>query len=339
MAELVIGIGMSHSPMMSSAAGGWQRFAAIDHRSSLLVNTAGRPVTFEELERENGDRFAEQARPENLQRQWEQCRRSVERLSQDLAAARADVVVVIGDDQMEMMDWGNVQSLAVFWGHELVSANPRGRAGGYGQGLDMSDVFAGMGMDASHRWPGQQALALHFISGLIERRFDVGAMREVSDPATGGIGHAFGTIEVNLMGEEKLPLVPVFVNNYWPPNQLPPARCHELGAALRELIDSFPESLRVAIVASGGLSHFVTDEELDHMVLDALRSGDREALINLPRHRLNSGSSEIRNWIALAAACHDMRIAWDDYIPVYRTPAGTGCGLTFARWSAEPVPA
>jgi 3-O-methylgallate 3,4-dioxygenase len=320
--------------MMSSRAGGWDRFAKIDHGSTLLVNTAGKPVTFDELERENGDRFAEQARPDHLLRQWEQTRASVERLKQDLVEAAADVVVVIGDDQMEMMDWGNMQSLAVFWGDELISASPRGRAGRYGQGIDMSDVFAGMGMDANHRWPGHRPLALHFISGLIERRFDVGAMREVTDAAVGGIGHAFGTIEVNLMGEDKLPLVPVFVNNYWPPNQLPPARCYELGTALRWLIDSFPEDLRVALVASGGLSHFVTDEELDQMVLDALRAGDREALVNLPLHRLNSGSSEIRNWVALAAACHDMGIAWDDYIPVYRTAAGTGCGLTFARWSA-----
>jgi hypothetical protein len=334
LAELAIGIGTSHSPMMCSEASGWHRFAEMDHRSSLLVDTTGKPVTFEELERANGDRYKEQASEENLLRQGEVVKRSVSRLKQDLADANVDVVVVIGDDQMEMMDWGNMQSLAVYWGEELISANPQSRVRRFGAGLDISDVWQGMGMDANHRWPGHQPLALHFIAGLIERKFDVGAMREVTDLEEGGIGHAFCTIEVQLMGEEKLPLVPVFINNYWPPNQLPPERCYELGLALRELIDSYPDDLRVAVVASGGLSHFVTDEELDRRVLDALRAGDRDALCSLPLHLLNSGNSEIRNWITLAAACADLQIAWDEYVPVYRTPAGTGCGLTFARWAA-----
>jgi 3-O-methylgallate 3,4-dioxygenase len=50
-------------------------------------------------------------------------------------------------------------------------------------------------------------------------------------------------------------------------------------------------------------------------------------------HLLNAGSSEIRNWIAVSAACTHLKLAWDEYIPVYRTVAGTGCGLGFACWS------
>jgi 3-O-methylgallate 3,4-dioxygenase len=104
--------------------------------------------------------------------------------------------------------------------------------------------------------------------------------------------------------------------------------------ALREAIEAYPEDLRVALVASGGLSHFVTDEALDRRTLEALRAGDARALCDLPAHLLNSGNSEVRNWIVVAAACQGMQLAWDDYIPVYRTAAGTGCGLTFARWAA-----
>jgi len=46
---------------------------------------------------------------------------------------------------------------------------------------------------------------------------------------------------------------------------------------------------------------------------------------------LNSGSSEIRNWIAVAAMFQSVKAKWSEYLPVYRTVAGTGIGLAFAR--------
>jgi hypothetical protein len=332
-AELTIGIGMSHGPLVVCEAPTWLRIGELDHTSTLLRDiTTGDPITFEELSEANGERFAERATLEHLEGQCRQVKRSLARLREEFAQAAPDVVVVIGDDQFELFDHDNLPALAVYYGEELISCTHtrRGRYGARVGGLD--DVHKGYGMDEHRRWPGHAPLAEHLISSLIDRHFDVSAVRGISDPARGGIGHAFGVVEVQLMDEPKRPLVPVFVNTYWPPNQLPPARCYELGLALREAIDAYPEDLRVALVASGGLSHFVTDEELDRQTLEALRAGDAEALCRLPLHRLNSGNSEVRNWIVVAAACQEERLAWDDYIPVYRTPAGTGCGLTFARW-------
>lgn len=335
MGELTIGIGMSHGPMVVCEAPTWLQIGDLDHTSTLLRDTTtGKPVTFEELEAANGERYAEQATLEQLERQCEQVKRSMARLKEEIADAAPDVFVVIGDDQFELFDHDNMPALALYYGEEMISCTRtrRGRYGARVGGLD--DVHKGYGMDEHRRWPGHQPLATHLVSSLVDRHFDVSAVKGISDPDRGGIGHAFGVVETQLMDEPKTPLVPVFVNTYWPPNQLAPARCYELGLALGEAIESYPEDLRVAIVASGGLSHFVTDEELDRQTLDALRAGDRQALCGLPAHLLNSGNSEVRNWIVVAAACRDMQLAWDDYIPVYRTPAGTGCGLTFARWAA-----
>jgi hypothetical protein len=53
----------------------------------------------------------------------------------------------------------------------------------------------------------------------------------------------------------------------------------------------------------------------------------------LPAELLNSGSSEIRNWITVGGALGDLRNDFTEYYPVYRTPAGTGCGMAFASWS------
>ena len=159
----------------------------------------------------------------------------------------------------------------------------------------------------------------------------VGEIPSTDDSA--GLGHAYGAIVTQIMGEKPIPMVPIFVNTYFPPNQPTPSRCYDLGLALHQAIENSPADLRVGIVASGGLSHFVTDERLDRQVFAALRAGSEEQLRAIPRKLLNAGSSEIRNWIAVAAASKHLKLVWDEYIPVYRTPAGTGCGLGFACWS------
>jgi catalytic LigB subunit of aromatic ring-opening dioxygenase len=333
LAELVLGIGMSHSPMVATAdAEAWTRFGDVDRGSSFLRGPSGEPITFADLELKNGSRYAAEADPGHLREQTGQVAQSLERLRRDTAEARVDIFVVVGDDQLELHDLGNVPALGVFYGEQVVMAT-RSRFGTYYEDLAelMARVSAGYGMDAPHRWPGHAPFALHLIGSLLEQRFDVAAMKKVAGPER-GIGHAFGVVEAQLMGEEKAPLVPVYVNDYWPPNQLPPPRCFELGLALRRAIEAFPRDLRVAVVASGGLSHFVTDERLDRQVLESLRTGDNKALCALPPHLLTSGSSEIRNWIVLAAACADMPVAWHEYVPVYRTAVGTGCGLAFLRF-------
>ena len=88
----------------------------------------------------------------------------------------------------------------------------------------------------------------------------------------------------------------------------------------------------MAVIGSGGLSHFIIDEALDQQVIKALQSKDAEAVYALPRQRLNSGTSEIRNWIAAAGAVEHLPMTLIDYVPCYRSPAGTGCAMGFAQW-------
>jgi 3-O-methylgallate 3,4-dioxygenase len=88
----------------------------------------------------------------------------------------------------------------------------------------------------------------------------------------------------------------------------------------------------VGVIASGGLSHFVVDEELDAQVMDALRRKDCDTLAALDPQRLQAGSSEIRNWIVVGAMARDLELEQVDYIPAYRSPALSGTGLAFATW-------
>jgi hypothetical protein len=88
----------------------------------------------------------------------------------------------------------------------------------------------------------------------------------------------------------------------------------------------------VGVVASGGLSHFIVDEALDRHVLEALAEKDAGAVAALPPAQLESGNSEIRNWIAVGGAVEHLRMQLVDYVPCYRSEAGTGVGMAFAVW-------
>ena len=78
------------------------------------------------------------------------------------------------------------------------------------------------------------------------------------------------------------------------------------------------------------MSHFTVDPEEDVKVVKAFLDCDGDVLGNIPKNRLNSGNSEIRNWITVGGAFAGLSSVWRDYIPCYRTLAGTGCGMGFA---------
>ncbi len=86
------------------------------------------------------------------------------------------------------------------------------------------------------------------------------------------------------------------------------------------------------MVASGGLSHFLVDEEIDQMAIKGMREKDADLLASMPRYRLNSGNSEILNWVTAAGALEHLEMDLVDYVPVYRSPAGSGGGWGFAIW-------
>ena len=69
---------------------------------------------------------------------------------------------------------------------------------------------------------------------------------------------------------------------------------------MRKAIESWENDKRVALLASGGLSHVVIDEDIDAMVIDGLKNKKPEVLFQLPRKKLHGGTSEILNWVALA---------------------------------------
>jgi hypothetical protein len=155
---------------------------------------------------------------------------------------------------------------------------------------------------------------------------------QVDDPRKAGFGHAYGFIVKRMFRGRRIPVVPILLNTYFPPNVPSAARCHDIGKALRAVVEASASTARVAIVASGGLSHFVVDESLDGQVIGALQSHDASVLRGLPRKALVSGSSEILNWVLAAGALENMQVTWKLYETLRRTAAGTGVGAAFLIW-------
>jgi hypothetical protein len=85
------------------------------------------------------------------------------------------------------------------------------------------------------------------------------------------------------------------------------------------------------VLASGGLSHFIIDEDFDAAFIGALERRDLGFLGAIPPERLRAGTSEILTWITVAGAMPDgMRKV--DYIPCYRNAKGIGCAMGFGVW-------
>jgi hypothetical protein len=182
-------------------------------------------------------------------------------------------------------------------------------------------------------YPVATELSEHIAAHLAGDGFDVAVLR--SQPEGRSLGHAWTFIRRRILGEVNVPVVPVFLNTYFAPNVPTPARCVGLGAAIAEAVREFPRDLRVGVVASGGLSHFVIDEELDRRILDALKAGDTARLAKESPQTFTSGTSEILNWITVGSALRDYRFDLIDYIPAYRSLAGTGCGFAFGVWTPQ----
>jgi len=333
MARVVLGIGTSHTPMLNVGAEEWPLFEELDRRRPHL-HKDGRPASYDELLAIAPPTLPAELTSERMASRHGEAMAALERLREDLLRADVDAIVVIGDDQKEIYGEHNMPSVLVYRGETIANVPNRTTA----VAADWAKRPA-WSRRASARYyeereirhyPVHAGFAHHLIGALIDREFDVASANALPDGE--GEGHAFGFVHRRLMNGAAIPIVPVFLNTYYPPNQPSPRRCYRLGRAIREAVEAYPEDLRIAVVASGGLSHFTVDEALDREVIRALKEKDFNALEGLRREQLNAGSSEIRNWICAAGALEHLDMRWVRYCPGYRTPAGTGTGMCFASW-------
>ncbi len=327
MAKITAAFGSSHSVMLTCTLEDWQRrFRDRDHRLPFF-DGEGHPIGYEAALARAPANAAELVTPEAIARRFDETQRAMDRLAAEIAATPLDALIVIGDDQYELFHDQHMPSIGLYYGDSIRNAaQPAAPDPDWYRRAQQRRLEAAGAVD----YPCHGALALHLIHGLIEREFDVAAVQRL--PEAEAEGHAYSFVHYRYLHDRPVPIVPVFLNTYNPPNQPTPRRCVAFGRAIAALVARFPENIRVGLMASGGLSHFTVEEELDRGVIAAIGRKDIDWLARLEPRRLQAGSSEIRSWIAVAAAAAELDLAWWAYVPGYRTLALSGTGLGFACW-------
>ena len=307
---LGLGLASSHAPALFEPAERW----------SVVYSR------IPEYMKESQPQTAKLETVEVIEGYLERTNHAFDQLGDALVAYRPDALVVIGDDQGDMFDRSINPSLYLYTGDSL------------------------WGLDKTSYWPLEERNRVEFechselskfvLKGLVKRGFDMASGSEFNPLGRPhhGVSHMVAQPVPRLLPNLDVPIVPIFLNEYFPP--LPTAaRCHDLGVALAEIYAERPE--RIAIYASGGLSHDPggpragwVDEPLDRWFLERLERNDLEALKHLftfDSDTMRGGTGEIRAWITVAAAM-DRPAKVLDYIRAHHAKTGLG----FAYWPASP---
>lgn len=146
--------------------------------------------------------------------------------------------------------------------------------------------------------PVHTELATALLHGVVARDVDLTYSQDAK------LGHAFLTPFEYVLGDRDIPVIPLLVNAYLPP--LPrPRRCFALGQAIAAALADRPE--RVAVLASGGMSHFpgtarYADPQFtfDEWVLQEVAAGRYDELLDLTPVQLDEvGESELLTWFVM----------------------------------------
>jgi len=311
---LGLGLASSHAPAMFCPAEAWPVVydAIPDYMKGSQPHTA-------KLET-----------PEVIRQQLARTDAAFEVLRKQIEDFAPDAIIYIGDDQGDLFNKSNIPAISVFTGDEVWGSTLP-----WYMGEPPEESRLTIQVDS--------ALAKHILKGLMKRDFDPAyheTMQPLGNPER-GVSHMVVFPHPKLVPNNDIPIVPIFLNEYFPP--MPSARrCWNLGLALKEIVDDWPG--RVAIYASGGLSHDPIgpragwiDEPLDRWILERIEKNEGEELCSLftfDSDTMSGGTGETRAWVSVAAACQrPAEIV--DYVPSHHAKVG----LSFAYWPWEDAAA
>ncbi len=199
-------------------------------------------------------------------------------LGKNLDEIKPDAVVVIGSDHLETFFLSAVPTFAIVGGEKSKAAFAR----------------------KTYALP-IHGFAEELVNTLVSDGFDLTYSQDAE------LGHAFAAVYEWVIEGRSMPVVPIFVNTYLPP--LPTARrCAQLGAAVRDAIVRSP--YRIAIVASGGMSHYPgawkypqPAFDFDWWAIAQMERGNNNALLELNNEQLDEvGNTEMLPWMILFGA-------------------------------------
>jgi aromatic ring-opening dioxygenase catalytic subunit (LigB family) len=208
-----------------------------------------------------------------------------------LEAARPDVLVMFTNDHLLNWPINNMPEYTVGIGEEHV-----GPAEWFDEWLAME----------KYRVAGHAPLARFIVNEGARRGLALSYLREMQFDD----GISVPTHYLN--PDARFRLVPVTMNCTVPPIPTP-ERAYQVGSRLRDILAAYPGDERIAVIATGGLSHepggpryFWVDEEFDLWFLELLKRGDHAALLRectLERMEAagSGGTAELLAWVLVLA--------------------------------------
>ena len=241
--------------------------------------------------------------------------KSFDELGRSIKAVKADVLVVISPDHWVNFFINNLPSVLIGIGEEH-DGPPESF---------MQAVFPHKTLR------GHVDLGAHILQTALDDGFDPA----ISHRLTLDHGFCLPLWRLGLGGD--IAVVPMVVNSLEAP--MPTIkRCIEWGHLLAKAIKSYPKDLRIAILATGGLSHSIgeptmgmVDERFDHACISLFQDSSEQTLAESLTSELRTtgnGAHEVRNWVIAhsAAGSHGFHLV--DYAPL--TEIYVGCAL--AEW-------
>lgn len=175
--------------------------------------------------------------------------------------------------------------------------------------------------------PGAPALGRELLTRAYDEGFDPAFSEELR------LDHGIMTLLHFLTPDMTLPVVPIIQNCSVVP--MPAVqRCYQFGAFLARAIAAQNAVPRVALLAAGGLSHWVgaphmgeINDGFDRAFLDLLAGGRGRVAAGLSNEQIEqagNGAHEIRSWITLAGAMGPRPAKVLAYAPVHAWITGMG---------------
>jgi aromatic ring-opening dioxygenase catalytic subunit (LigB family) len=259
----------------------------------------------------------------DVQTRYGRVRDGLFELKRIIDESKPDALIVIGDDQNENYTSQNVPQFAIYTGAEAVF---------------FDRLFK---EERTYRCDAEIARAI--LDGAVETGFDLSFSENFPDKRLISHAHAEPLMRI-LLPNADVPIVPIYVNAIHPPGPTP-ARCYAFGQMLGDIIRNHLADKRIAIYASGGLSHFTAgypwrfyrgpfgygciSEDFDRKVLQWIAAGEANKLAGLSSAELlDHGEIELRSWIVLAGAVGAVPARVLAYEPLYRGLMG----MAVAQW-------
>ncbi len=227
-----------------------------------------------------------------------------------LAAAKPDQIVVVYNDHLNHFTFDAYPTFAL------------------GVATEYPQADEGFGLRNFPSLPGDTDFGWHVASRLVRNEFDLTICEDMK------IDHGvYSWLPYVTQPPWPAPVLPLAVNMIRHP--IPTSqRLRKLGAAIRAAIESYPGEARVAVVATGGMSHQISgarfgmaNEEWDRAFLRRIEN-DLDALVAIPQEEImrvgGTEAAELAIWFAMRAALSQtVRRAYD----FYTFPQITGCGV------------